>query len=78
MPPKRSESWRKVANQESNILLALEDIKKDQIKPSRAAAKLYEIPFSTLQERAAGVSSRVDIHHHRQKLTQLEEDSLTK
>jgi DDE superfamily endonuclease/Tc5 transposase-like DNA-binding protein/Psq-like protein len=78
MPPKRSESWQKAANQEGKVLLALEDIKKGQIKSLRAAAKLYEIPFSTLQERAAGVSSRVDIYHHRQKLTQLEEDSLTK
>jgi hypothetical protein len=77
MPPKRSKSWQKAANQEGKVLLALEGIKKGQIKSLRAAAKLYEIPFSTLQERAAGVSSRVDIYHHRQKLTQLEEDSLT-
>ena len=78
MPPKRSESWQKSANQEGKILLALQGVQKGQIKSLRAAAKLYEIPFSTLQERAAGVSSRVDIHHHRQKLTQLEEDLLTK
>ncbi len=75
MPPNRFESWQKAVNQEGGIILTLEDIKKDQIKSLRAAAKLYEIPFSM---RAAGVSSRVDIHHHLQKLTQLEEDSLTK
>jgi hypothetical protein len=69
MPPKHSKSWQKAANQEGKVLLALEDIKKGQIKSLRAAAKLYEIPFSTLQERAAGVSLRVDIYHYRQKLT---------
>ena len=77
MPPKRSESWQKLANQEGKILLAFQGVQKGQIKSLRAAAKLYDIPFSTLQPRATGVLSRVDTHHNRQKLTQLEEYSLT-
>ncbi|KAJ5600254.1 hypothetical protein N7450_001321 [Penicillium hetheringtonii] len=54
MPPKRSESWQKAAKQEGKILFALEDIKKGRIKSLCAAAKLYNIPFSTLQNCAAG------------------------
>ncbi|GFG03195.1 hypothetical protein IFM5058_01312 [Aspergillus udagawae] len=78
MPPKCSESWQKSAEQEGKILLAIQDLQKGNIKSLRAAATLYKIPLSTLHDRAAGVSSRVDKYHHQQKLTQLEEDSLTK
>jgi hypothetical protein len=78
MPPKRSESWQKAANQEGKILFAIQDLQKGNIKSLRAAAELYNIPFPTLRRRAIGVSSRVDKYHHRQKLTQIKEDSLTK
>ncbi len=76
MPPKRSESWQKSANQEGRIQLALNDIKSGRIQSLRAAAKLYDLPLTTLHRRTNGVSSRVDTYHHRRKMTQLEEDSL--
>ncbi len=72
MPPKRSEFSQKLAKQEGRIILALDDIKTGRINSLRAAAKLYDIPFSTPQRRAVGISSRVDKYHHRQKLTQLD------
>ena len=50
MPPIRSESRRNLANQEGKILLALYDIKNGRVKSIRAAAKLYEIPRSTLHD----------------------------
>jgi hypothetical protein len=77
MPPIRSESWLKSANQEGKILLALNDIKNGRIQSIRVAAKLYEIPRATLQTRAYGVVSMVERRHPLYKLTQLEEDSLT-
>ncbi|CEO59608.1 hypothetical protein PMG11_04280 [Penicillium brasilianum] len=49
MPPIRVESSHNPANQEGRILLALSDIKDGRIKSIRAAAKLYDIPRSTLQ-----------------------------
>jgi hypothetical protein len=78
MPPIRTESSQKLANQEGRILLALSDIKNGRVKSIRAAAKLYEIPRSTLQTRAYSVVSIVERRNPNQKLTQLEEDSLTK
>ena len=78
MPPKRSESSQKLANQEGRILLALDDIKNGRNKSLRAAARLYDIPFSTLQRRATGGSPRADSYHQRYKLSELEEDSLVK
>ena len=77
MPLIRSESSQKLANQEGKILLALSDIKDGRINSLRAVAKLYEIPFSTLQARADGRIARVDKRLNRYKLTQLEEDTLT-
>jgi hypothetical protein len=77
MPPIRSESRHKLANQEGKILLALSDIKNGRVKSIRAAAKLYEIPHTTLADRAKGVLARVESRPSRLKLTQLEEDSLT-
>jgi hypothetical protein len=76
MPPIRSESLQKSVNQEGKILLALDDIKNGRIKSIRAAAKLYEIPRSTLQTRACGVVSIAERRNPNHKLTQLEEDSL--
>lgn len=77
MPPKRIESWQKSTSQEGKILLALSDINDGRIKSIRAAAKLYAVPFSTLQIRAKCQVSRVDTRPSGHKLTQTEEDSLT-
>jgi hypothetical protein len=76
MPPIRTESSQKSANQEGRILLALDDIKNGRINSLREAAKLYDIPRQTLSRRANGIISRVDTRANFHKLTQLEEDSL--
>jgi hypothetical protein len=51
MPPIRTGSSQKLANQEDKILLALSNLKDSRIKSIRAAAMLYAIPRSTLQTR---------------------------
>ena len=76
MPPIRSESSQKAANQEGRILLALNDLQNGRVKSIRAAASLYAIPRSTLQTRAHGQLSRADSRPSGYKLTQLEEDAL--
>jgi hypothetical protein len=77
MPPIRAESSHKLANQEGKILLALDDIKNGRIKSIRGAAKLYEIPHTTLADRANGIKARVDKRPYSYKLTEFEEESLT-
>jgi hypothetical protein len=77
MPPIRSGSQQKLANQEGKALLALDDIKHGRVKSLRAAAKLYNIPLTTLHARTKGRISRVDKRPSGHKLTQFEEDSLT-
>ena len=76
MPPIRTKSSQKPTDQEGRILLALSDIKDGRVASIRAAAKLYNLPRSTLGERAKGVIARVDTRANSHKLTQLEEDSL--
>jgi hypothetical protein len=78
MPPIHSGSQQKLANQEGKALLALDNIKHDRVKSLRAAAKLYNIPLTTLHARTKGRISRVNKHPSGHKLTQFEEDSLTK
>ena len=73
MPPDRSESWQKAASQEGRILLALREVQKGHVKSLFAAAKLYDIPYTTHYDRDTGTASRVD---KRYKMTELEEDSL--
>lgn len=58
--------------------MALQAYKNGQIKSLRAAAQLYDVPKTTLQNRATGMASRVEKRWHSHKLTQLEEDSLSK
>jgi hypothetical protein len=76
MPPIRSESSQKLANQEGKILLALDDFQNGRVKSVRAAASQYAIPKSTLHARADGRISRVAKRPNRNELTELEEDSL--
>ncbi|KAJ5240629.1 uncharacterized protein N7469_002220 [Penicillium citrinum] len=59
MPPIRSQSSQKLANQEGKVLLALSDLQNDRVKSIRAAAKLYDIPYRTLAARANGRAARV-------------------
>jgi hypothetical protein len=77
MPPIRIESWQKSANQESRILLALSNLKESHISSIHTAAKLYNIPFATLQAHTDSWILHVDKRPSGHKLTQIKEDSLT-
>lgn len=61
---------------ESRIILALKALEKDLKLSVRAAAKIYDVPRSTLQTRRDGVKSRRDISVNSKKLTDLEEKVL--
>lgn len=69
MPPIRSESGQKSANQEYKILLALNDIKNGRVKYIRTVVKLYEIPHTTLAGRVNGIEARIDKQPNGHKLT---------
>jgi hypothetical protein len=48
MPPIRSQNRQKLTQQEGHILLAIQAIEKQEKLSIRKAARIYNIPFSTL------------------------------
>jgi Tc5 transposase DNA-binding domain len=58
---------------ECRIILALKALENNQNLTSRAAAKIYKVPRTTLLRRRDGKKSRRDISANLRKLTNLEE-----
>ena len=68
-----------VQTQEARIILAIEAIRTSRRKLSRRnAAKIYNVPHSTLSDRMTGRSSRNDIQPNSLKLTKLEEETIVR
>ena len=63
---------------ESRILLAIQAIEINKKISRRAAARIYNVPESTLRRRMNGVHSKSDLRNGRHLLTQSEEDALAK
>jgi hypothetical protein len=61
---------------EGRILLAIDAIKKGHISSIRGAAKLYDVPRSTLTHRVRGRTARLDSQSRNRKLTSTEESVL--
>lgn len=78
MPPKRSQKRQNLTEQEGRILVAIQAIKKQKKLSIRAAARIYDIPNSTLHHRLKGRENRVDLRANSFKLTEIEEISLEK
>lgn len=74
MPPNRSRPSRNSIEQEGRILLAISAIRNHEISSIREAARRFNVPRSTLQERLSGHPNRSETRANGHKLTQLEED----
>ncbi|ODM17099.1 hypothetical protein SI65_07498 [Aspergillus cristatus] len=72
MPPKSRNS----IEQEGRIILAMSALQKKEITNIREAARLYNIPRTTLRDRLKGSSYRAEQRANGHKLTQNEEESL--
>ncbi|KAL2016999.1 hypothetical protein VTK56DRAFT_2680 [Thermocarpiscus australiensis] len=64
------------ASKEARVLLALQALQNDEKLSLRAAAKLYNVPVSTLGYRRAGQAIRRDLPANSRKLTDLEERAI--
>lgn len=78
MPPNRTRSSRNLIEQEGRLLLAIEAIKKQEIPSIREAARWFDVPRTTLQDRLHGHQNRGEARANNHKLTQIEEESLKK
>ncbi|KAL1957115.1 hypothetical protein VTO42DRAFT_6373 [Malbranchea cinnamomea] len=67
---------QQVSIQEERLLLAIEALKKGEISSVRAAAKLYNVPHSTLNHRVKGRTARVNTPPKNRKLSLTEEECL--
>jgi len=72
MPPKRQKSLE----QEGRILLAISSIQKKEISNIREAARLYNVPRTTLQRQLNGDIFRIEQRANNYKLKQNKEESL--
>ena len=61
---------------EAKVILALEAIKKDKKLSIRAAAKIYNVPATTIRHRRDGLTARRDAVPNSKKLAQLEEEAI--
>ncbi len=64
----------KTPTPEAQIILAIEAIQSSHKLSRRAAAKLYNVPESTLRARMNGVTPKADSRPVSQSLTEIEED----
>ena len=66
------------SSKEATVILALEAIRNDEKLSLRAAAKLYNVPESTLRYRHSGKPARRDSPVNSKKLTQSEEEAIVR
>ena len=78
MPPIRTQSSRNLVEQEGRILLAIQAIQKQGIGAVRVAARVFDVPESTLRTRLKGSTNRAVTRANSHKLTEIEEESLKK
>lgn len=78
MPPKARQNLQNLAEQEERILLAISAIKNKQITQIAKAARVYNVPRSTLRDRLHGNNYRKDTRANNHKLTRNEEESLVR
>ncbi|KFY23544.1 hypothetical protein V493_05796 [Pseudogymnoascus sp. VKM F-4281 (FW-2241)] len=63
-----------IQSQEARIILAIEAIRSSKKLSRRSAAKLYNVPYTTLSYRMTGRTSRRELKANCHKLTEVEEE----
>jgi hypothetical protein len=78
MPPIRTQSSRNLVEQEGRILLAIQAIQNQEIGAVRAAARLFDVPETSLRRRLNSHQTRSETRANSYKLTEIKEESLQK
>ena len=78
MPPIRNKNRSSSQEQEGRILLAISDLQNKRIPTIGRAAKIYNIPRTTLRDRLKGIQQRSQTRANGHKLSEFEEESLVK
>ena len=67
-----------VLSNEADIQLAISSINNKYLQGNQLAAAVYNVAETTLRRRRAGITSRRDCQPNSKKLTQLEEEVITR
>jgi hypothetical protein len=78
MPPIRNKNQSISQEQEGRVLLAISDLQNQKISTIGRAAKIYNVPRTTLRDRLKGTQQRSQTRANNHKLTEFEEESLVK
>ena len=78
MPPICGENSRNSIEQEGRILLAISDLKNGKIHSIREAARIFQVPRSTLCDWYHGIKIKAEKCTTSLKLSANEEESLIK
>jgi hypothetical protein len=76
MPPKLHKKPPNLVQQEGRILLAISSLKKKETTNIREAARVYDVPRTTLQRRLNGSINHAKKQANGLKLTKEKEESL--
>lgn len=76
MPPNSHKKSRELAEQEGRILLAISALKNDQIRTVAEAARIFNVPRTSLRRRLDGHPFRPEARSNGHKMTRNEEESL--
>ncbi|EED21129.1 transposon, putative [Talaromyces stipitatus ATCC 10500] len=76
MPPIRNKNPKDLVEQKGRILLVISDLQNGKISTIAQAARIYNIPRTTLQNRLHGTQQRSLVRTNNHKLTQFEERGL--
>jgi hypothetical protein len=76
MPSKSARNTQKLVEQEGRLQLAISALNKNQISNIRRAAKVFNVPASTLRDRICSSQHCIEQCANSHKLTQSEEESL--
>jgi signal recognition particle subunit SEC65 len=69
MPPKAPQNIRNLAEKEGRIILAISALKNLEIRNIREAARVYNVPCSTLQDRLRGKTYGSETRAYSHKMT---------
>jgi hypothetical protein len=78
MPPIRTEKAKKALELEGKIEAAISAYNKQQIPSIKETARLFGVPYTTMQSRLKGRCARVNLRANSHKLTENEEETLVK
>lgn len=78
MPPIHDENQPNSQEKEGRVLLAISDLQNKRIPTIGRAAKIYDVPRTTLRDRLEGTQQRSQTRANNHKLSEFEEESLVK